>query len=175
MRKKELLLSMGIALWMTALALYPAGKIYKPDMDNCAGFTAADAGEIMNLPAAAVTAKTEKVQAGLWMCTFSADRKQLRFSVALAESEAEASADMERYRERLELEAGTLSSAGRLHRGAWSEVLPLGEESTWTDITRTLTVRQGNLTIQVQRPTSKLDQIRVVRAFLKKLEPTGTL
>jgi hypothetical protein len=162
-------MSIGIVLWLTAPALYPTGKVYAPDMSNCAGFTAADAGEVMNLPASAITAKTEKVHAARWMCTFSSDRKQLRFSVALAKSAAEASIDMARYRESLELEAGTASFRGRLPRGAWSEVLPLGEESTWTDITRTLTVRQGNLTIQVQAPTNKLEQIKVVRAFLKKL------
>ena len=169
MKRRGLTLSIGVVLWITALVLYPAGKIYKPDMNNCAGFTAADAGKVMNLPASAITAKTEKVHATLWMCTFSSERTSLRFSVALAESAADASADMARYRESLELEAGTASFKGRLPRGAWSEVLPLGEESTWTDITRTLTVRQGNLTIQVQRPTNKLEQIKLVRAFLKKL------
>jgi hypothetical protein len=91
-------------------------------------------------------------------------------SIALAKSTADAAIDMERYRESLELEAGTAAFKGRLPRGAWSEVLPLGEESAWTDITRTLTVRQGNLTIQVQMPTNKLEQIKAVRAFLKKLE-----
>jgi hypothetical protein len=169
MRKRRLILSMGIMPWITALAVYPAGKVYKPDMDNCAGFTAADAGEIMNLPASAVTAKTEKVHESLWMCTFSSKRTPLRFSVALAGSAAEAAADMERYRESLEVAAGSAAYKGRLPRGAWSEVLPLGEEPTWTDINRTLTVHQGNLTIQVQRPTSRLEQIKVVRAFLKKL------
>jgi hypothetical protein len=169
MKKRGLTLSTGIMIWITTLALYPAEKIYKPDMNNCAGFTAADAGEVMSVPAADITAKTEKVHAALWMCTFSSDRKSLRFSVTLAESEAEASVDMARYRENLELEAGTASFRGRLPRNAWSEVLPLGEESTWTDITHTLTVRQGNLTIQVQRPMNKLEQIKLVRAFLKKL------
>ena len=169
MSKRGLILSMGVVLWITALVLYPAGKIYKPDMNNCAGFTAADAGKVMSVPASAITAKTEKVHAGLWMCTFSSKRTSLSFSIALAESEAEASIDMARYRESLELEARTASFRGRLPKGAWSEVLPLGEESTWTDITHTLTVRQGNLTIQVQRPTTKLEQIKVVRAFLKKL------
>lgn len=169
MRNRNLTLSIGIMFWITTLALYPAGKIYKPDMDNCAGFTVADAAEVMSLPAATITAKTEKKRDGLWMCTFSTDQTSLSFSVELAESETEAAIDMARYRENLELEAGTASFRGRLPRGAWSEVLPLGEESTWTDITRTLTVRQGNLTIQVQPPTDKLLQIRLVRAFLKKL------
>jgi hypothetical protein len=169
MKNKKLTMSLGIVIWITALAVYPAGKVYKPDMDNCAGFTVTDAAEVMNLPASTITAKTEKKHDGFWMCTFSSDRKQLRFSIALAESETEASIDMARYRESLELEAGTASFRGRLPRGAWSEILPLGEESTWTDINHTLTVRQGNLTIQVQAPTNKLLQIKLVRAFLKKL------
>ena len=168
MRKRRLTLSIGVILWITAMVLYPAGKIYKPDMNNCAGFTATDAGEVMNLPASAITATTKKVHDRLWMCTFSSKRISLSFSVALAESAADASTDMSRYRESLEVEAGTAAYRGRLRRGAWSEVLPLGEESTWTNINHTLTVRQGNLTIQVQRPTTKLDQIKVVRAFLKK-------
>lgn len=171
MKTKAMALTIWIVTGMTALALYSAGKVYAPDMNNCAGFAAADAAEIMNLPAAAITAATRKVRDGLWMCTFSAERKELKFSVALAASAADAATDMSRYRDSLETEAGTPTYRGRLRRGAWSEVLPLGEESTWTDITRTLTVRQGNLTIQVQRPTTKLDQIRVVRAFLKKLKP----
>ncbi|MBU4307814.1 MAG: hypothetical protein L6428_16540 [Candidatus Aminicenantes bacterium] len=175
MRKRNLFLSIGIVLWITASAIYSAEKIYKPNMDNCAGFTAADAGEIMNLPASAITAKTEKKHAALWMCTFSSSRKKLSFSIELTKSEVEASIDMARYRESLELEARTASFKGRLPKGAWSEVLPLGEESTWTDITHTLTVRQGNLTIQVQPFMNKLEQIKLVRAFLKKLEPAGIL
>lgn len=169
MRNKKPTLGIGAVIWMTALALYPAGKVYKPDMDNCAGFTVADAAEVMNLPAETINAKTEKKQDGLWMCTFSSKRTSLSFSIALAESAEKAAMDMGLYRERLELEARTAAFRGRLPRGAWSEVLPLGEESTWTDITRTLTVRQGNLTIQVQAPTNKLMQMHVVRAFLKKL------
>ena len=44
MRRKGLFLSIWIAAWLMALSLVPAGKVYKPDMGNCAGFTAADAG-----------------------------------------------------------------------------------------------------------------------------------
>ena len=173
MRKKGLILSLGIVFLITAPDSYPAEKIYKPDMDNCAGFTVADAAEVMNLPAETITAKTEKKHDGLWMCTFSTDRTSLSFSVELAASEVEASINMARYRESLEVESRTASFRGRLPKGAWSEVLPLGEESTWTDITRTLTVRQGNLTIRVQPFMNKLEQIKLVRAFLKKLWGTS--
>jgi hypothetical protein len=161
---------MGLAVCLAALALVPADKIYTPDMNNCAGFTAADAAEVMNLPVAAITAKTEKVHATLWMCTFSSPRKTIRFSVEREETAVAAAIAMQRYRENLEVAAGTAAYKGRLPKGAWSEVLPLGEESTWTDVNHTLTVRQGNLTIQVQPPMDKLEQIKVVRAFLKKLE-----
>jgi len=170
MKRKGLALAAGLALCLAALAVYPADKIYKPDMNNCAGFTPADAAEVMNLPAAAITAKTEKIHATLWMCTFNSERKTIRFSVELAESAVAAAIAMQRYRDNLETAAGTAAYKGRLPKGAWSEVLPLGEESTWTDVNHTLTVRQGNLTIQVQPPMDKLEQIKVVRAFLKKLE-----
>ena len=170
MKRKGLALAIGLALCLAAPAIYPADKLYKPDMNNCAGFAAADAAEVMNLPVSAITAKTEKVHATLWMCTFSSERKAFSFSVELAESAVAAAIAMQRYRDNLETAAGTAAYKGRLPKGAWSEVLPLGEESTWTDINHTLTVRQGNLTIQVQPPMDKLEQIKVVRAFLKKLE-----
>ena len=159
----------GLVAWISALAVVPAGKVYKPDMNNCAGFTAADAAQVMNLPAAAVTARTEKIHDTLWMCTFSSAKKTVSFSVELAESAAQASADMARYRENLEVAAETAAYKGRLPKGAWSEITPLGEENTWTDINHTLTVRQGNLTLQVQPPVEKLEQIKLARAFLKKL------
>jgi len=169
MKKRVLISSIGVMLWITALAIYPAGKVYKPDMNNCAGFTAADAGKILGLPASAVTAKTEKIHATLWMCTFSAGTRYVTFSVALAKSAEEAAADMERYRENLELAATTAPFKDSLPKGAWSEISPLGEENTWTDVNHTLSVRQGNVTIQVQMPQGKLEQIKVAEAFLKKL------
>ena len=169
MRKRELILSIGIMVWIVAPALYPAGKVYKPDMNNCAGFTAADAGKILGLPASAITAKTEKIHAALWMCTFSAGRRSVSFSVALAKSAEEAAADMERYRENLEVAAETAPFKDSLPKGAYSEISPLGDENTWTDVNHTLSVRQGNVTIQVQAPADKLEQIKVALAFLKKL------
>jgi len=169
MRKKGLILSIGIVFWITALAVYPAEKIYKPNMDNCAGFTAADAGKILGVPASAVTAKTQKLHATLWMCTFSAGTRSVSFSVALARSAEEAAADMERYRENLELTATIAPFKDNLPKGAYSEISPLGDENTWTDINHTLSARQGNVTIQVQTPADKLKQIEVALAFLKKL------
>jgi hypothetical protein len=169
MRKKELLLGMGIVIWITALAIFPAGKVYNPDMTNCAGFTAADAGKILGVPASAVTAKTQKLHSTLWMCTFSAGARSVSFSVALAGSAEEAAADMARYRENLELAAETPPFKDSLPKGAWSEISPLGDENTWTDVNHTLSARQGNVTIQVQTPADKLKQIEVAEAFLKKL------
>jgi hypothetical protein len=158
-------------LWIAALAIYPAGKVYKPDMNNCAGFTAADAAKILGLPAAAVTAKTQKLHATLWMCTFSAGTRSVSFSVALAKSAEEAAAAMARYRENLEVTAEIAPFKDNLPKGAYSEISPLGDENTWTDINHTLSARQGNVTIQVQTPADKLKQIEVALAFLKKLNP----
>jgi hypothetical protein len=170
MKRIGLLLGTGLVFCMAALVLYPAGKVYKPDMNNCAGFTAADAGKILGLPASAITAKTQKLHATLWMCMFSAGTRSVSFSVALAGSAEEAAADMARYRENLEFTAETPPFKDSLPKGAWSEISPLGDENTWTDVNHTLSARQGNVTIQVQAPADKLKQIEVAEAFLKKLK-----
>jgi hypothetical protein len=169
MKKKRSAWSLGAVFFIAALAVFAAGKVYRPDMNNCAGFTAADAGAILGLPAAAITARTEKVHASLWTCTFRAGEQTLAFSVELARTAEEAAADMARYRENLELTAETAPFKDKLPKGAWSEIVPLGDENTWTDVSGTLTVRQGNVTLQVQAPAGKLEQISVAKAFLKKL------
>lgn len=170
MTSKGAISFLGLAAWIAALGLFAAGEVRKPDLKNCAGFTVADAAEVLNLPAASITAKSEKIHDTLWMCTFSSPKTTMSFSLELAASAAEASADMARYRENLEVAAGTAPYKGRLPKGAWSEITPLGEENTWTDINHTLTVRQGSLTIQVQPPMEKLEQVKLVRVFLKRLQ-----
>ena len=43
----------------------------------------------------------------------------------------------------------------------------MGDESVWTDINRTLRVRQGNVIVQVLAPEGQLVQVKVAEAFLK--------
>ena len=56
----------------------------------------------------------------------------------------------------------------KLPQGAYSDIMGLGDEAVWTDVNGTLTVRKGNIIVQVLAPAGKLVQIKVAQAFLAK-------
>ena len=144
-------------------------KNHKLDMTKCAGFSAQDAAQALNLPAAKLTAKAEKMAPELWRCGFTMpDGTGVSFSVSIAKDAGKAAEEMEQLRENLELTAETAPFKNKLPQGAYSEILNLGEESVWTDVNGTLTVRKGNITIQVLMPSGKKEQIKIVQAFLTK-------
>ncbi len=148
----------------------PEDKTYSPDMTKCAGFGAQDAAQILNLPAAKLTAKIEKMTPALWRCGFTApDGKGISFSVTISKNARAAAEEMDDLRENLELTAETAPFRNKLPQGAYSEILNLGDESVWTDVNGTLTVRKGNVSIQVLMPSGKKEQIKIVQAFLAKL------
>jgi hypothetical protein len=169
MRRKGLTLSIGLAISIMTLAIHAAGKIYKPDMGNCGGFAAADAAKILRVPASEVKAWTRSPHDSFWTCGFFAGELRLEFSVALSSTVEDAARDMVRYRQNMEALADTPAFRDSLPKGAWSEIAKLGDESVWSDINRTLRVRQGNVIVQVLAPAAKPEQIKVAEAFLKKL------
>ncbi len=144
-------------------------KTYKIDLKNCAGFTAADAAKILGVPAADVTAKSEEVYETLWTCSFTPKNgKRLSFSIAVAESPKDAQSDMEQLRSHLETVAGTAPFKNKLPKGAYSDISGLGDDAVWTDVNSTLSVRKGNITIQVMTPSDKMVQIKIAQAVLAK-------
>lgn len=94
----------------------------------------------------------------------------MSFTVSVSENARKASNEMEQLRDNLELAAGTAPFKDKLPGGAYSEISGpgLGDESVWTDVNGTLTVRKGNITVQVLMPSGKMEQIRVAQAFLAK-------
>jgi hypothetical protein len=146
-----------------------AGKTYSLDMTKCAGFGIRDAAQIMNLSVAKLAAKIQKMTPELWICGFTTpDGKGISFSVTISKNARIAAEEMEDLRENLELTAETAPFRNKLPQGAYSEILNLGEESVWADVNGTLTVRRGNVSIQVLMPSAKMDQIKIAQAFLAK-------
>lgn len=137
---------------------------------SCVGITADDAAPFLGVPAAQLTANIEESYKGFWLCSFAqpGGSTSVSFSVKIAGSEKEAASDMEEYRGNLEL-AGEQPQWKNLPKGAYSDILGLGDEAVWTDINRSLTVRKGKTTLQVLQPAGKMEQIKVAEAFLKKL------
>jgi hypothetical protein len=144
-------------------------KVYKLDMTNCAGFTASDAAKILSVPASALTAKTNKLHATLWMCSFTPKTGTgLSFSVSIAKSEAAAVEEMKQLRNNLEIAGETAPFKDKLPKGAYSDIMGVGDEAVWTDVNGTLNVRKGNIILQVITPAGKMEQIKVAEAFLAK-------
>lgn len=139
---------------------------------DCVGITAADAAPFLGVPAAQITANVEESYKGFWLCSFAqpGGSTSVSFSVKVAGSEKEAAKDMEEYRSNLEL-AGEQPQWKNLPKGAYSDILGLGDEAVWTDINGSLTVRKGKTTLQVVQPAGKMEQLKVAEAFLKKLQP----
>ena len=146
-------------------------KVYNLHMTNCGGFTSEDAAKIIGLPASKLEAKTQKIGNASWTCSFTtSEGKGVSFSVSVTENANEAAVEMERLRGNLEVAAETAPFKDRLPGGAYSEISGpgLGDESVWTDVNGTLTVRKGNITLQVLTPSGKMEQIKVAQAFFAK-------
>jgi len=142
---------------------------YTLDMTKCAGFTAGDAAKILGLPASSLKSNTEKVHATLWICSFTPpDGQGLSFSVAVAKSAKTAAEDMEELRNNLVIAGGTAPFKDNLPKGAYSDIMGVGDEAVWTDVNGSLTARKGNITVQVLSPPGKMVQIKVAEAFLAK-------
>ena len=151
----------------------PAAQAVKPGASNsqsCVGITADDAAPFLGVLAAQLTANIEESNRDFWLCSFAqlGGSTSVSFSVRIASNEKEAATDMEGYRSNLEL-AGEQPQFKNLPKGAYSDILGLGDEAVWTDINGSLTVRKGKITLQVLQPAGKREQIKVAEAFLKKL------
>lgn len=175
------LLAMMLTVWLILIAGLPwpalgqggakGNKVFHPDMRNCGGFTSDDAAKLIDLPASRLEARTQKLESASWTCTFSSpDGKGVAFTVSISENARKASDEMEELRSNLELAAETAPFKDKLPGGAYSEISGpgLGDESVWTDVNGTLTVRKGNITVQVLMPSGKREQIKVAQAFLAK-------
>ncbi len=147
-----------------------SSKSSASNLEGCVGFTADDAAPFLGVPAAQITANIEESYKGFWLCSFAqpGGSTSVSFSVKIAGSEKEAVSDMEEYRGNLEI-AGEQPQWKDLPKGAYSDIIGVGDEAVWTDINGSLTVRKGKITLQVVQPAGKMEQIKVAEAFLKKL------
>ncbi len=164
------LFSFGAGIAMAADSARVSAKV---DAADCAGFAAANAAPFLNVPAAQVVRKIEKVTKSLTVCAFATGRAApgVAFSIEVESSAKKAAEQMERYRDNLSTAGDTAPWKGKLPKGAYSDISGpgLGDEAVWTDINGALTVRKGNVTLQVTMPKAKLDQIKLAQAVLAGL------
>jgi hypothetical protein len=148
-----------------------SGKVYSPDIARCGGFTAEDAGSILGVPAAQLKVNAQELYAGTGTCSFEggSPERTVAFTIAVAKSAEEAAGDMASYRSHLEVAGGTAPFKDKLPKGAYSDIMGLGDEGVWTDINKSLNIRKGNVSLLVTLPNDKKAQLKVAEKFLSKL------
>ena len=150
-------------------------KVYSIDVVNrCAGFSAAQAAELLAVPAAEVEPHLEQVTPTTRGCTFTYRRdqsRQLSFSITREDSIEEAKHSFASYRETVTIGSRVQQSAtgDKPPEGAYVDILGVGDEAIWSHTNGTLAVRRTNLTILVMRPDDRKQQAVVAQKVIAGL------
>lgn len=64
--------------------------------------------------------------------------------------------------------ARDLRHKDKLPKGAYSDI-NIGDEAVWTDVNGTLTVRKDRISIQIELPEGKMEQVKVAGALVEKM------
>ena len=146
--------------------------LYTVEQVRCDAVSVEDAAAILGVEASAIEARSEELYPGNTQCTFEAGgslENILSFNISVAETVDEAANEMDQYRSHLEVARETEPFEDDLAEGAYSDIEGLGDEAIWTKANKTLTVRKGNVSLQVLMPNDRDAQVAVVKKFLKKL------
>jgi hypothetical protein len=151
-----------------AWAADPGGAL--KDGVDCGGFAASDAATWLKVAPAQVTRTVQPSGKALWLCSFAVGKAPpaIAFSLEIAANAKKAAGQMERYRDDLATAGGTKPWKGRLPKGAYSDIMGVGDEAVWTDINGAFTVRKGHVIVQVTLPKEKLDQVKLGQAVVAK-------
>ena len=135
--------------------------------NRCAGFGAAQAAEVLGVPAGSVTATSQDITPTARGCEFTGGGKTINFSLSLESSIDEAKRAFESAKETYVISARAQEAQGKkLEQGAYSDILDLGDEAMWSVTSGAMTVRYKNLTIMVLLPDDKRTQAAVATKIL---------
>jgi len=147
-------------------------KLYEASKTNCSMFTKDDAAAILNVPVAEIQATGQELYAGNWQCGYKGGsyEKMVSFNISLSKSVEAAVTDMAQYRDHLGIAKNIKPFKDELKKGAYANITGVGDDALWTAVNGTLTVRKGNVSLQVQLPKEKDMQIKVAKQILSRLK-----
>lgn len=126
---------------------------------------------VLGIPASEIKVRADELYEGAGTCVFDggAAGKTISFTITVAKTVQDAADEMVTYRSHLETAAGTSQYKDKLPNGAYSEIEGLADDAVWTDINKTLNVRQGNVSLQISLPNDKMTQLKIAQKFISKL------
>lgn len=155
---------------MVVVAWAADPKAALKDGADCGGFAASDAATWLKVPPAQVTRTVQSSGKTLWLCSFAVGKAPpaIAFSLEIAANAKKATEQVERYRDDLATAGETKPWKGKLPRGAYSDIMGVGDEGVWSDINGAFTVRKGHVIVQVTLPKEKPDQVKLGQAVVAK-------
>jgi len=146
-------------------------KTYTGDQLNCDLFTQEDAATLFGVPAPQIKVASEVLYEGNWNCSFNGGGldKLLSFNISFSPKIETAVLEMAQYRSHLEVARGVKPFKDDRAEGAYSEVDGLGDEALWSAVNGTLTVRQGNASLQISLPKTREVQRAIAQTLLSRL------
>lgn len=145
--------------------------VYSAERVSCALFSLDDAAAVLGVPVSEIKANAQELYPGNQDCNYNGGGldKLVGFNLSLSPSSQEAATDMAQYRSHLEIAKGVKPFKDDLADGAYSEVEGLGDEALWTAVNGTLSVRKGNLSLQISLPKERDVQRGIAQKILSRL------
>ena len=150
-------------------------SVYSKEVaQQCAGFGASQAAELLAVSAAEIEPRFDQVTPTTRGCTFTFrgdQTRQVSFTVSHDESVDDAKHSFASYRETVSIGSRVQQSATgeKPPEGAYVDILGVGDEAVWSHANGALNVRHGNLTIMVIRPDDKKQQAAVAQKVIAGL------
>jgi hypothetical protein len=149
--------------------------VYSMEIANrCAGFGAAQAAELLAVPASEIEPQLAQVTPTTRGCTFTHrgdPTRQVSFTVSHDDSVDDAKHSFASYRETVSIGSRVQQAATgeKPAEGAYVDILGVGDEAIWSHANGVLNVRRANLTIMVMRPDDKKQQAAVAQKVIAGL------
>jgi hypothetical protein len=150
----------------------PASLVAADTKARCAGFGTAEAAEILGVPPAVVTDRSQDITPISRGCTFRAgDEQAVNFMLRVDDSIEAATSEFVGLKATYAIAARAQEAATgkKIAEGAYSDILGVGDEAIWSVTNGSLVVRYRNLTILVISPSDKRAQVAVAKKVLEKL------
>jgi len=140
---------------------------YQIDVENCGGFTAADAASILGIEVSMVEESSPPLGDNQKWCVFSSSADSmasLNFTISRADSEQDAITEFAQFRNNAGVANAVLGDAG----DAAHDVADLGDEAVWTPVPGLLLVRAGRFSLSINPPSTEEQQVRIARIILER-------
>ncbi|MEJ2592169.1 MAG: hypothetical protein P8178_12360 [Candidatus Thiodiazotropha sp.] len=148
----------------------PSGENYPAERISCDLYTLDDAAALLDVPADQIKVNTQQNYPGNLDCSYNGGGldRLIAFNLSLASSSDDAMVEMAQYRDHLKT-AKSVQPFKDVAGEAYELVAGLGDEAMWTPVNGSLTVRKGNLSVQINLPKARDSQRGIAEKILSRL------